>query len=359
MSTISTSIRSTPATPTAAGSVVPPFVVVPGYQVEEVLDGRENLVVDLIEAAYLRHDAGQTVNPPSYFLTFPDRPGSRIIALPAALSGPEGVDGLKWVSSFPENVASGIPRASALLLLNDPATGYPTACLEGSIISAARTAASAALAARVLAGGRRVPRRVGFFGVGLIARYIHRYLTRTGFEFQQVGVYDVLPDSVEGFTGYLAGVGAPGEVTVHSNPESLIRSSDLVVFATVAGRPHVHELSWFEHCPIVLHVSLRDLSAEVVLGTTTIVDDVDHCLRADTSPHLAERLTGSRDFVAGTLADVITGRVVPPTDRPVVFSPFGLGVLDLALGRHVLNDLRRSDRAMVVDRFFHELRRYG
>ena len=71
-----------------------------------------------------------------------------------------------------------------------------------------------------------------------------------------------------------------------------------MVFATVAAQPHVARLSWFEHNPLVLHVSLRDLAPEILLASTNIVDDVEHCLKADTSPHLAERLTGSREFLA-------------------------------------------------------------
>ena len=131
------------------------------------------------------------------------------------------------------------------------------------------------------------------------------------------------------------------------------------MFATVAGAPHVTEPAWFAHNPLVLHVSLRDLSPEIVLASTNIVDDVEHCLKADTSPHLAEQLTGNRDFVHGTLADVMTGRVTPATDRPLVFSPFGLGVLDLAVGRFVHDEVARAGELHVVDDFFHELRRYG
>ena len=116
------------------------------------------------------HGAGDSVNPPSYFLRFPDRPSSRIIALPASIGGRVGVDGLKWISSFPENVEAGIPRASAVLVLNDHDTGYPFACLEGSIISATRTAAMAVSAAGWLSRDRPRPTRVGFLGTGLIAQ---------------------------------------------------------------------------------------------------------------------------------------------------------------------------------------------
>jgi ornithine cyclodeaminase len=343
----------------ARAMAVPPFAVISGAQVQRALAGNEKQIVELVEQAYRVHGDGDSVNPPSYFLRFPDRPSSRIIALPASIGGSFRVDGLKWISSFPGNVASGFPRASAVLILNDHDTGYPFACLESSIISATRTAASAALAADRLSLGRPRPTRVGFVGTGLIARYIHTFLTGTGWSFDEVGVHDLSADSATGFADYLRRSGTTGRITLHDEARQLIRGSNLVVFATVAGRPHVHEVSWFEHNPLVLHVSLRDLAPEIVLASCNIVDDVEHCLKADTSPHLAEQLTGRRDFLAGTLADVIAGRVGVPTDRAVVFSPFGLGVLDLAVGKYVYDQVLRSGELHVVGDFFHELSRYG
>lgn len=339
-------------------AAVPPFAVIPGAQVDAALRGREKDVVALVDQTYRVHGAGETVNPPSYFLRFPDRPTSRIIALPASVGGAEPVDGIKWISSFPENVDKGIPRASAVLILNDPESGYPFACLESSIISAARTAASAALAADHLSRGRGRPRRVGFVGVGLIARYLHTYLAGIGFEFDEVGVFDLSPKHAAGFRGYLDGADG-GRVVIHDTAEDLIRSSDLVVFATVAGEPHVHDPEWFSHNPIVLHVSLRDVSPEIVLASTNIVDDVEHCLKANTSPHLAEQRTGGRDFLHGTLADVLAGTVELPADRPILFSPFGLGVLDLAVGKFVYDAVTAAGELSVVDGFFHDLNRYA
>ena len=344
-------------------SRVPPFAVISGGQVAQVLTGRERELTELVEATYRVHGAGDSINPPSYFLRFPDRPTSRIIALPASLGGGTQVDGLKWISSFPDNVAAGIPRASAVLILNDRETGYPFACLESSIVSATRTAASAALAADWLSRGGARPTRVGFFGVGLIARYIHTFLAGTGWSFDRIGVHDLSAQHATGFADYLQAheeqSDNPAEIRIHDSAEDLIRSSDLVIFATIAGEPHVHDMSWFAHNPLVLHVSLRDLAPEIVLGSTNIVDDVEHCLKANTSPHLAEQQTGNRDFLAGTLDDVMTGRVSVPADRPVVFSPFGLGVLDLAVGKYVYDRLAQSGQLHLIDDFFHDLRRYG
>jgi 2,3-diaminopropionate biosynthesis protein SbnB len=355
-----TTTRSTTTDPATSEPItVPQFAVISGAQVQHALQGRENQIVELVEATYRLHRAGESVNPPSYFLRFPDRPSSRIIALPASIGGQVRVDGLKWISSFPENVAAGIPRASAVLILNDHDTGYPFSCLESSIISATRTAALASSAADWLSRGRQRPTRVGFFGVGLIARYIHTFLAATGWSFDEIGVHDLSADSAAGYCGYLERSGTASRITVHDSAEQLIRSCDLVVFATVAGQPHVSDLSWFAHNPLVLHVSLRDLAPEIVLASTNIVDDIEHCLKANTSLHLAEQLTGNRDFLHGTLDDVMAGRVTVPADRPVVFSPFGLGVLDLAVGKYVYDEVVRSGELHVVDDFFHELRRYG
>ena len=355
-----TTIEDPTTNPTTDGQrVVPPFSVIPGAQVQDALKGRESEVIDLVEAAYRTHGAGDSVNPPSYFLQFPDRPTSRIIALPASVGGDTQVDGLKWISSFPENIQSGVPRASAVLILNDHDTGYPFACLESSIISATRTAASAALAADWLSRDRGRPTRVGFIGLGLIARYISTFLSGSGWSFDEVGLHDLSPESAAGFGGWLEQSGTGCPINTYDTAEELIRSSDLVVFATVAGTPHIHDLSAFGHNPMVLHVSLRDLSPEIILASTNIVDDVEHCLKANTSPHLAEQETGNRDFLHGTLADVMNDPGGLPTDRPLIFSPFGLGVLDLAVGKYVYDEVTRSGDLNVIDGFFHELKRHG
>jgi N-[(2S)-2-amino-2-carboxyethyl]-L-glutamate dehydrogenase len=55
----------------------------------------------------------------------------------------------------------------------------------------------------------------------------------------------------------------------------------------------------------------------------------------------------------------MAGRAAVPANRPVVFSPFGLGVLDLAVGKYVYDEVARAGELHVIDNFFQELRRYG
>ncbi|MFI9616999.1 2,3-diaminopropionate biosynthesis protein SbnB [Streptomyces sp. NPDC052023] len=339
-------------------TTAPQFCVVPGNIVHEVLDGRQTEVIDLVESAYRLHGEGRTVNPPSYFLRFPGRSTARIIALPASVGGSRPVDGIKWISSFPSNLDRGLPRASAVLILNDPETGYPYACLESSIISAVRTAASAAVAARALGENRPAPRRVGYLGTGLIARYVHAYLTALGRAPAEYAVHDLSAVYAGQFAEYLrTTAGTP--VHVLDSAEELVRSSDVVVCATTAATPHLLEPAWFAHHPLVLHLSLRDLGTDVVLDSCNVVDDVEHVLKADTSVHLAEQRTGGRDFLDGTLYDVLTGALKTPADRTVVFSPFGLGVLDLTVGEHVRLRAEESGLLRPVEGFFHDLDRHS
>ncbi len=329
--------------------------IINGKTASDIISGHRAGCIDVVRDAYLAHDRGQSVNPDSYFLRFPEKPDCRIIALPAHLGDGFHVTGLKWIASFPGNVQRGFPRASAVLVLNSYETGYPFAILEGSIISAARTAASATLAAYWLFGQtRRVP-ALGIVGTGFIARYVYDFLLDTGWSIEDVQLYDASPAESEKFRTTVCRPERHRNVTVRPDVTALLRSSELIVFTTVAAAPHVTDASLFEHNPVVLHISLRDLAPEILLRSQNVVDDVDHVMKANTSPHLAEQKTGNRSFVTGTLADVMLGRRSVNRTRPIIFSPFGMGILDVAVGKWVYDQATATGRGRFMSDFFYEI----
>jgi ornithine cyclodeaminase len=330
------------------------FDVVAGETVRDVLSAKRAEVIGIVSDAYRSHEAGESVNPDSYFLRFPEKPDSRIIALPAYLGADVQLAGIKWIASFPKNTKAGNPRASAVLILNDYETGYPVACLEAANISAARTAASAAVAATALRPGGFAGTRIAIVGGGVIARNICDYLHAAGCAPDAYLVHDLHQESGQALVEHLRTT--QQRAASFTDDLGTALEAETVVFATTALEPYV--TTPFKPGQVVLNVSLRDLTPEVVLAAENIFDDVDHCLKANTSPHLAEQLTGSRDFVTGTLAGVLNGDVSVAADRPVIFSPFGLGVLDLAVGAYVLQQAREAGTAIAIPQFFGETRRW-
>jgi ornithine cyclodeaminase len=135
----------------------------------------------------------------------------------------------------------------------------------------------------------------------------------------------------------------------------VVRASDLIVFTTVASTPHVTDVALFEHNPVVLHISLRDLAPAILLRSQNVVDDVEHVMKANTSPHLAEQETGNRSFVTGTLAEIMLGRRSVNRSRPIIFSPFGMGILDLAVGKWVYDQAVGGGHDLRLSDFFYEV----
>lgn len=332
------------------------FHVVPGTAIKSLLDANPRQSIDIVKNAYLAHHDGQTVNPDSYFLRFPNNANNRIIALPAAIDGAMAVSGIKWIASFPGNIERGIARASATLLLNDSTTGYPFACLECSQISAVRTAASAVLGAYFINQQNRHAKSIGFIGAGVINRNIFDMFMADDWQFERVVVHDKHTPSLQALAHHIESkiplkVQQPEDVTA-------ALEADIVVFATNAGTPWVEPTFSFRPGQIVLNISLRDLAPEQILAAENLFDDVDHCMKAQTSPHLAEQRTGNREFVTGTLAALMRGEITLNHTRPLIYSPFGMGMLDLAMGKHLYDQAIIQGSAIAIPGFFADTNRW-
>jgi len=304
------------------------LTIISGPAVREILED-DDLVLRAVTDAYLAHARGQTQTPGTQPLY---ANGGRFFAMPASIEDDRPIIGVKWVASFVRNVSAGAERAAAMLIVNDAMTGKPVAIVDGTVISAKRTAAAAAVALRGLAG-TEAPASLALVGCGPINYEILRFIAHL-FPLQRALLVDLDPSRVDRFASRVKSE-LPQITPSAASLDQALEEADVVSFATNATTPYVPSLP--KRSFTVLHISLRDLAPEIIAGAYNVVDDVEHVCSARTSVHLAEQATGTRDFIRGTIPDLLNGtfRYERP-DVPTIVSPFGMAILDLAVLREVL-----------------------
>jgi len=122
-------------------------------------------IIAALEQMFREKGEGRVEMPPKPGIH--PRPDSFIHAMPAYIPGLNSA-GMKWVSGYPENLGKGLPYISGLIILNDPETGLPLAVMDCTWITAKRTGAATAIAAKYLA--RLDSAVVGILGCGVQGR---------------------------------------------------------------------------------------------------------------------------------------------------------------------------------------------
>ena len=158
----------------------------------KVLQANLAAVGKVVADAYLAHLAGRVINPASATVRLSEQVADRGIALPAFIRGDGAVAsifGMKWITSRVDNPSKGFKRAHGVVILSSPETGVPFAIVEASAISAFRTAASAALAARLL-GATMADLRLGVVGAGYIGAATTAFLAAFGADIRSISIFD-------------------------------------------------------------------------------------------------------------------------------------------------------------------------
>ncbi len=179
-------------------------------------------VIDLLETAFRQKGAGKVEMPPKPGIhTMPD---AFIHAMPAFIPELKSA-GIKWVSGYPENQARGLPYITGLLILNDVETGIPYSVMDCAWITAYRTGAASALAAKYLA--RKESKIAGILACGVQGRTNLEALNVL-FPLERAYAYDIHPDRQERYVSEMSkklGI----EVVGVTEPRQAVVKSELVV----------------------------------------------------------------------------------------------------------------------------------
>lgn len=302
--------------------------------VANVLKDHEAKVVNLIKDAYVQHYLKQTSLPLSTFLRFPGDVDNRIISLPAFIGGTHPAAGVKWIASFPDNIKKGMERASAMLILNSVESGRPYCVMEASLISAWRTAASAALAVKLLS--RQESEELVLIGCGPINKLVAIFVSKLVPSIRTIGAFDINKKRTSQLIKTLKKE-ANVNLKAYTSLRSAIANKTLISIATNVSKPIIHQTKLFLPSSLVLDISLRDLSSDIVLNAHNVVDDPDHANRENTSIYLASQKAGHTQFINNSIGAIAKKGLssLNKINKPIIFSPFGLGILDIKLAQYV------------------------
>jgi ornithine cyclodeaminase/alanine dehydrogenase-like protein (mu-crystallin family) len=151
-------------------------------------------------------------------------PDAFVHAMPAYIPAMKSA-GIKWVSGYPQNQARGIPYINGLMILNDPATGIPIAVMDCTWVTAMRTGAATAVAAKILA--RPESSTLGVLACGVQGRS-NLIALDCAFDLRKVYAFDVVPDVARRFADEMSRE-LNLEIEIVRRPEDAVRKMDLVV----------------------------------------------------------------------------------------------------------------------------------
>jgi ornithine cyclodeaminase/alanine dehydrogenase-like protein (mu-crystallin family) len=147
-----------------------------------------------------------------------------IHAMPAYIPAIKSA-GIKWISGYPENQKKGLPYITGLLILNDPETGIPICVMDATWITAKRTGAATALAAKYLA--RKDSATAGILACGVQGRSNLEALN-CEFAIRKVKVFDINRPVAEKFVKEMPDL-VDADFEIVNNPRDAITGLDLVV----------------------------------------------------------------------------------------------------------------------------------
>ena len=320
------------------------MLVLSRRDVEELLD--LEALIDALASAMVDLSAGRASLPNRIAATVEEHDGL-LAAMPAYAPG-VGALTTKLVSLFPRNAGTELPTHQAVIAVFDPETGEPVALVDGTSITALRTAAGSALSARLLA--REDAGVLAILGTGVQARS-HAQLMPLVRNFDEIRIAGRRREAAEELAAELGGVAA-------ASFEEAIRGADVVCAATHALEPVVRG-EWLSPGTHVTSVGYdpagRELDDATVERARIFVELRDAVLAPVPagSPDLTEPLAAGLIDAADVheIGEVIAGDAPgrQSADEITLYKSVGVGVQDAAAAALVLEAARERGAGREID----------
>lgn len=307
--------------------------------------------VGIVEDAFRARGLGRVQMPPKSYLVFDEFHGD-LRVMPGYI-GALKVAGVKIVNSHPQNPEKhGLPCVCGTLLLADPSTGIPVAIMAANSLTAIRTGAAGAVAARYLSLPDSTS--VGVIGAGVQARTQLEGLSVVRPGLEEVRIYDrdlvkaeILDRSMPWPSNWAH--------RVARSPEEAVREADILVTTTPSTSPVVMG----EWVGPGMHINAigadapgkQELEISILRDSRVFVDDWEQAAHGgEVSTAVAQGVL-EREDIHGELGDLVAGRIDGRKERDeiTVFDSTGLAIQDISTGAHVLMRARERKAGREID----------
>ena len=297
-------------------------------------------VIEAVEQALGDWARGKATMPPKAYLLLEM---GDIRAMPAAI---EGAAGMKWANVHPRNSALGVPTVMAVLVYNDPATGYPLAVMDATEITAYRTGATAAIAAKYLA--RKDAHTLGIIGAGRQA-YSQLQAHIELFKFESIRVFDISDAAIEKLTASFT------KYPLQASSLEETAASDIVCTLTTATKP-VLKREWVTPGTHINAVGAdapgkQELELAILKDAVVVVDDIRQASAAGEINVPIDSGLYTEEEVYGNLGEIISGRKPGRVDARsiTVFDSTGVAIEDIATARLIYSETMRRGGYLSLD----------
>jgi ornithine cyclodeaminase/alanine dehydrogenase-like protein (mu-crystallin family) len=280
--------------------------------------------VDSMETAIIAVASGSVIMPKRSHLDFGDK---SLLMMPCL--GPDYFT-VKLITFFPENKLSGEPPINGTVLLNDAMTGKPLAVIDGSSLTAMRTAAVGSLGMRYLSPSAST--NLGIIGLGV--QGYHQALFACSLRpIKKVSIYDVHKDVMTRFRNDLSKIFPDIEIGMTSDTAELCRNSEIIITATDSAIPVLpDDTSLLTGKTFIAIGSYKPEMRELPDALFNLVDfvfiDTEHALSESgdlIDPLKNGLLTGNRII---PISELVAGKTLPHTPTRL-FKSVGMAAFDL------------------------------
>ena len=286
-------------------------------------------IIEIVEKVFYEHGVKRVENPPKPGIH--PIPSAFLHAMPAFL--PElSAAGMKWVSSYPTNYQHNLPAVMGIIIVNDVQTGKPLAMMDCRWITAARTGAVSAVAAKYLA--RKGADTLGIVGAGIQGRFNLLAIREVLLDLKLVKYFDISEENLQATVNKMND-SLPFQVVGCRSVQEVIEGSDVIVTATGKLEKVIYFEKWVKPGALVLPVHHRGWENQVIQKADKFI--TDDWAQLSNAAKVVGGFDGSLPDPYAELGEIVSGQKPgrERDDERIVDFNYGLAMEDIAIAQQV------------------------